>query len=67
MWLINQWYSQNIGSETEFLYVVLEEEIYMNISEGMAELIEEKYAYNNILALINCIYGLIQEKLNWFK
>ena len=27
MWLINRWYSQTIGVETEFLYVVLEEEI----------------------------------------
>ena len=38
MWLVNKSDSQTIGVETAFLYAVLEEEIYMNIPEGMTEL-----------------------------
>ena len=38
MWLVNKSDSHTIGVETAFLYAVLEEEIYMNIPEGMTEL-----------------------------
>ena len=40
MWLLNKWESHTIDVETNFLYVLLEEAIYMKITEGMAELIE---------------------------
>ena len=60
MWVINKWDSQTIDVETEFLYALLEEEIYINIPEVMAEVLEEKYNYNYILTLIKCIFGCIQ-------
>ena len=31
IWLINKWDSHNIDVETEFLYAVLEEDIYMKM------------------------------------
>ena len=37
--LINKWDSQTIDIETEFLYEVLEEEIYMNIPEEIVGVI----------------------------
>ena len=43
MWLIDKWDSQTIDVRAEFLYVVLEKEIYMNIPELMAEVIEQYY------------------------
>ena len=41
MWLINKWDSDTIDVETEFLYAVLEEEIYMKIPEINSEVVEE--------------------------
>ena len=58
---------QNIDSKTEFLYAVTEEEIYMNIPEGMEEVREEYYMHKDILTLIKKIYGLIQAAHCWFK
>ena len=43
MWLINKWGSHAIDVEKSFLYAVLEEEIYMKIPEGMAEVFEILY------------------------
>ena len=40
MWLIKKWNPQTIEAETEFLYTVLEEEIYTRIPEVMAEVPE---------------------------
>ena len=40
VWLINKWYSQTIYIEPAFLYAVLEEEIYMEMPEVMAEVLE---------------------------
>ena len=60
MWLIDKWDSQTIDVRAEFLYVVLEKEIYMNIPELMAEVIEQYYTYKYIITVINFIYGLAQ-------
>ena len=67
MWLINKWYSDTIDVETEFLYALLEEEIYIKILEEMAKVFEENYIYKDILNLIKSIYGLIQVSRCWFK
>ena len=40
MWLINGWDFQNIDTKIFILYTVLEEEIYMKIPQGMAEIFE---------------------------
>ena len=40
MWLIKKWYSQAIDIESAFFKAVLEEEIYMKIPEGMAEVLK---------------------------
>ena len=40
LWLINKMDSHTIDVETAFIYAVLEEEIYMKIPEGMAEVLE---------------------------
>ena len=60
MCLINKWESHTIDVEVEFLYAVLEEEIYTKIPVGMAEVIEEYNTYEGISALIKYIYGLVQ-------
>ena len=60
MWLINKWEYHNIDVKTVFLYVVLEEEIYTKITEGIAEVIEEHYMYRDILKRIKSIYGIVQ-------
>ena len=39
----------------------------MKISEGMAEVLEEYYIYEDILTLIKSIYGLLQASHCWFK
>ena len=39
MCLNNKWESQNIDVDTVFLYAVLEEEIYMNMTEWMTEVL----------------------------
>ena len=59
MWLIDKWDS-TIYVRAEFLYVVLEKEIYMNIPELMAEVIEQYYTYKYIITVINFIYGIAQ-------
>ena len=41
MWLINKWDYRTIDVETEFLYALLEEEIYMEIPEVMTKVLEE--------------------------
>jgi hypothetical protein len=43
-----------VDVETAFLYGELQEEIYMNIPEGM------RYDYMHCLLLTNTIYGLVQ-------
>ena len=60
MWLINKWEYHNIDVKTLFLYVVLEEEFYTKITEGISEVIEEHYMYRDILKLIKSIYGIVQ-------
>ena len=67
MWLINKWESQTIDVESEFLYAVLEEEIYMKIPEGMEEVLEEHYTYKDILILLKPFCGIIQAACFWFK
>ena len=42
------------------LYAILEEEIYMMISRGMAKVFEEHYMNEDILTQIKSIYGLVQ-------
>ena len=59
MWLINKWLYQTIDAKTEFLYAVLEENIYTNMPEGIVGLLSEHYSYHDILVLIKCIYGLV--------
>ena len=59
MGLINKWDSQTTYAKTAFLYVVLEEKIYINMPEGISEVLEEHYTYGNILTLIECIYCLV--------
>ena len=41
--------------------------IYMNIPSVMDDSIEEGYMYENILALIKSIYGLVQGEHCWFN
>ena len=60
-WLINNWDSQTIDVETAFLYTDIAEEIYMKMTELIAELLEEIYSHDDILALIKFICGLVQE------
>ena len=43
MWLINKRESKTIDVKKEFLYALLEEEIYMKIPGVMAEVLEEYY------------------------
>ena len=67
MWLINKWDSQTIDVKTEFLNAVIEEEIYMKLPEGMAEVLEKYYTYKYILTLIKYIHSIIQTDSCWFK
>ena len=67
MWLINKRDSETIDVETAFLYALLEEEIYTKIPEGMVEVLEEGYKYEDILTLIKYIYSIVQAECRWFK
>ena len=60
-YVVNQkWDYETIDVETAFLYALLEEQICMNIPEGMAYVIGEEYTYKDILTLIKYILGLTQ-------
>ena len=40
---------------------------YMKILPGMSEALEEEYTYKSMLALIKCIFFLVQAAFHWFK
>ena len=65
--LINMRGSQNIDAVTEFLYSVLEKEIYTKIPKGMADAPDKYYKYKDILQFIKYIYGNVQASHYWFK
>ena len=67
MWLINKWDYQTIDFKTEFLYAIIEGKIYMKIPEGMAEVLEEYYTYDDLLTLIKYIYVIVQAESCRFK
>ena len=67
MWLIKKWDSKSIDIEASSLYAPLEEEMYMKITEGMVEVLEEDYTCKDILPLIKSIYGLVRAERFWFK
>ena len=61
-YLQNGWDSEMIDVETAFLYGELEEEIYMEIPDGMDEDKSTK-----CLKLKKSIYGLVQAARQWWK
>ena len=67
MWSINKWDSQIILAETAFLYSSLEETIYMKILEVISNLLKENYMHDYILALIKCIYRILQAARRFLK
>ena len=66
--MFSEWDSRVMYSETEFLYATLELKIYTKIPrQELSEVLKEEYTYYNILALITCIYGLLQAARCRFK
>jgi hypothetical protein len=64
MWiakLISNLEASIINVETAFLHCELQQEIYMNIPEGM------NYDCNHCLLLTKTIYGLIQSAREFYK
>ena len=54
------WDADIVDVETAFLYGDLEEEIYMNIPEGLNEFGKEKYDDKTCFVLEKAMYGLAQ-------
>ena len=65
MGLVKGWNADVVDVETAFLYEDLEEEIYMQLTEGYKSL---KMASNDEhLALQKVLYGLVQAAWQWWK
>ena len=62
-----QWEADIVDVETAFLYGDLEEEIYMEIPEGLNEFGKEKYDGDACFVLEKAMYGLVQAARQFYK
>ena len=60
MGMVYGWSFEIVDIETAFLYGELEEEIYMDVPEGLAVYLNTKYDQKDCVILDKSIYGLVQ-------
>ena len=59
--LMNDWEMEVVDFETEFLYGILDEEIFMKIPEGLDLYMRCDFSTEKCLVLDKAINGLVQE------
>ena len=65
--LINNYIGEIVDVETAFLYGELEEEIYMEIPDGLGIYLNKKFGRDDCLVLNRAIYGLVQAARQFYK